>query len=314
MPKINRIVFMGTPDFAVASLKAIIEAKYNVVGVITAPDKPAGRGQKLKKSEVKIYAENKGLNILQPTNLKNEDFLQNLKALNADLNVVVAFRMLPISVWNMPPLGSINLHGSLLPDYRGAAPIHWAVINGEKHTGVSTFFLKHQIDTGNIIAQAKTPITENETTGDVYNRLMNLGAELLVDTLQKIDTDSYTEISQDLSKNNKHAPKIFKEDCLINWNDAAQNIHNKIRGLNPFPTAFTYLNGKVIKIQSSLQSHVNFTLEPGVTKIEDKKLFVGTGTTPLEITELQMEGKQRSKATDFINAYKEELKNKFTFE
>lgn len=311
MHKINRIVFMGTPDFAVASLKAILNAGYNVVGVITAPDKPAGRGRKLKESEVKVLAKEKGLNILQPTNLKNEVFLKELKALNADLNVVVAFRMLPEAVWNMPPLGSINLHGSLLPNYRGAAPIHWAVINGEKETGVSTFFLKHQIDTGNIIAQAKTPIGKNETTGEIYNRLMNLGAGLLVQTLKEIDEGTFIEIPQDLSKESKHAPKIFKEDCLINWNDTAQNIHNKIRGLNPFPTAFTYLNGKVIKIHGSLLTEVNFKLKPRESKVENKKLFIGTGTTPIEITVLQMEGKQKSRAIDFINAYKEELEQNF---
>lgn len=311
MPKINRIVFMGTPDFAVASLKAILKAGYNVVGVITAPDKPAGRGRKLKESEVKVFAKEKGLNILQPTNLKSEEFLSQIKALNADLNVVVAFRMLPEAVWNMPPLGSINLHGSLLPNYRGAAPIHWAVINGEKETGVSTFFLKHQIDTGNIIAQAKTPIGKNETTGEVYNKLMNLGADLLVQTLKKIDEDTFIEMPQDLSKESKHAPKIFKEDCLINWNDTAQNIHNKIRGLNPFPTAFTYLNGKVIKIHGSLLNEVDFKLNPRESEVENKKLFVGTGTVPLEITILQMEGKQKSKAIDFINAYKEELEQNF---
>ncbi len=225
--------------------------------------------------------------------------------------MVVAFRMLPEVVWNMPPLGSINLHGSLLPNYRGAAPIHWAVINGEKETGVSTFFLKHQIDTGNIIAQAKTPISENETTGEVYNKLMNLGANLLVQTLKEIDEDTFIEIPQDLSRESKHAPKIFKEDCLINWNDTAQNIHNKIRGLNPFPTAFTYLNGKVIKIHNSLLNEVNFKLKPGESKVESKKLFVGTGTTPIEITALQMEGKQKSNAIDFINAYKEELEQDF---
>lgn len=311
MPKINRVVFMGTPNFAVASLKAIIEAKYNVVGVITAPDKLAGRGRKLQESEVKLFAKEKGLNILQPTNLKSENFLKELKELNADLNIVVAFRMLPEAVWNMPPLGSINLHGSLLPNYRGAAPIHWAVINGETETGVSTFFLKHQIDTGNIIAQTKTPISKNETTGEVYEKLKHIGANLLVDTLQQIENDSYTEIPQDLSKQTKHAPKIFKENCLINWEKPAQEIHNLIRGLHPFPTAFTYLNGKIVKIHSSILNNVAFALNPAEIKIENKKLYIGTTTNPIEIIQLQMEGKQRSNASDFINAYKEELENNF---
>lgn len=296
---------MGTPDFAVASLRAIVEAGYNIVGVITAPDKPAGRGQQLKKSAVKEYAESQNLNILQPPNLKNEDFLKELKALKADLNVVVAFRMLPEAVWNMPPLGSINVHGSLLPNYRGAAPIHWAVINGEKETGVSTFFLKHQIDTGNIIAQAKTPIGEDDTTGEVYHRLMHLGAELLLKTLQEVDNGTYTETPQDLSKESKHAPKIFKEDCLINWNKSAQDIHNLVRGLNPFPTAYTTLQGKIVKIFTTKLSSANFQLKSGEIKVADKKLFVGTGTTPIEIIGLQMAGRKRGSALDFINAYRD---------
>ncbi|MCB9226327.1 MAG: methionyl-tRNA formyltransferase [Chitinophagales bacterium] len=302
---------MGTPDFAVASLEAILNAGYNVVGVITAPDKPAGRGRKLKESEVKVFAKEKGLNILQPTNLKNEEFLKELEALNADLNVVVAFRMLPEVVWSMPPLGSINLHGSLLPNYRGAAPIHWAVINGEKETGVSTFFLKHQIDTGNIIAQTKTPINENDTTGEVYYRLMNIGAKLLVETLNQINDNTYTEIPQDLSKESKHAPKIFKEDCLIDWKKSAEEVHNLVRGLNPFPTAFTYLNGKIVKIHTTKLYKENLNLKPGKATIVNKKLLVGTGTLPIEIIGLQMEGKKRSTALDFINAYKEELENNF---
>lgn len=296
---------MGTPDFAVASLKAMVEAGYNVVGVITAPDKPAGRGMQLKKSEVKEYAESKNLTILQPTNLKNEDFLNELKALNADLQVVVAFRMLPVVVWNMPPLGSINIHGSLLPNYRGAAPIHWAVINGEKETGVSSFFLKHEIDTGNIIGQAKTWIKPDETTGEVYYRLMHLGAELLLKTLSDIENGTYLEIPQDLSKETKHAPKIFKEDCKINWNKSALAIHNLIRGLNPAPTAFTELNHKVVKVHTSKIYEGPSQLTPGALLVLDKKLLVGTATTPLEIIGLQMEGKKRGSALDFINAYKE---------
>lgn len=303
---------MGTPDFAVASLKAIVEAGYHVVSVVTAPDRPAGRGQKLKKSEVKIYAETQNLNILQPTNLKNEDFLKELKALSADLQVVVAFRMLPEAVWNMPPLGTINLHGSLLPNYRGAAPIHWAVINGEKETGVSTFFLKHQIDTGNIIEQASVAIGSNDTTGEVYFALMNLGAQLLLKTLKAIDEDNYKEIPQDLSKEAKHAPKIFKEHCLIDWNNSAQDIHNLIRGLNPFPTAFTTILGKGVKIHTTKMSANELQLEPGVSLIIEKKLFIGTATTPLEIIGIQMEGKKRSTALDVLNAYKELLVgNKF---
>jgi methionyl-tRNA formyltransferase len=298
---------MGTPDFAVASLKAVVEAGYNVVGVITAPDKPSGRGQQLKKSEVKAYAETQNLNILQPTNLKNESFLKELKALKSDLQVVVAFRMLPVVVWEMPTLGSINLHGSLLPNYRGAAPIHWAVINGEKETGVSTFFLRQQIDTGNIIEQASVAIGANDTTGEVYHALMNLGAKLLIKTLKAIDEDNYTEIEQDLSKETKHAPKIFKEDCLIDWNKPAQDIHNLVRGLNPFPTAFTTITGKIVKLHTTKLSVTELQLEAGTPSIFEKRLFVGTATVALEIIGLQMEGKKRSSALDFINAYQELL-------
>lgn len=294
---------MGTPDFAVASLRAMVEAGYNIVGVITAPDRPAGRGQKLKESDVKVYAKSQNLHILQPTNLKNEDFLEELRALKADLQVIVAFRMLPEVVWNMPPLGSINVHGSLLPNYRGAAPIHWAVINGEQETGVSTFFLKHQIDTGNIIGQAKTPIGPDETTGEIYHRLMHLGADLLLNTLEQIDKETYEEVPQDLSQEAKHAPKIFKEHCRIDWSTSAQEIHNLVRGLNPFPTAFTELNGKNVKIHTSKLSELQENLKPGEIKVADKKLLVGTGTTTIQIIGIQMEGKKRSSATDFINAY-----------
>lgn len=305
MKKLNRIVFMGTPDFAVASLKALVEAGYNIVGVITAPDKPAGRGQQVKKSDVKLYAETQNLKILQPEKLKNEEFLTELKALNADLNIVVAFRMLPVVVWDMPKMGSINVHGSLLPNYRGAAPIHWAVINGEKKTGVSTFFLKHEIDTGNIIGQASTPIGEDETTGEIYYRLMHLGAELLLKTLNEIESGSIVEIPQDLSLEAKHAPKIFKDDCKIAWNKSAQEIHNLVRGLNPFPTAFTILDGKNVKVHTTRVSKETIRLHPGKIQVMDKKLLVGTGTGPLEIIGLQMEGKKRSTALDFINAYQD---------
>lgn len=311
MNRLNRIIFMGTPEFAVASLKAMVEAGYNIVGVITAPDRPAGRGRKLKESDVKTYAKSQNLHILQPKNLKNEEFLEELRALKADLQVIVAFRMLPVVVWDMPPLGSINVHGSLLPNYRGAAPIHWAVINGEEETGVSTFFLKHQIDTGNIIGQARTAIGPNETTGEVYYKLMNLGAELLLETLDKIDKDEYTEIPQDLSVESKHAPKIFKEHCLIDWNKKAENIHNLIRGLNPFPTAFTHLKDKIVKIHTSKVSESDLCLKPGEIGIEDKKLFVGTASQALQIIGLQMEGKKRSTALDFMNAYQEDMKDEF---
>jgi methionyl-tRNA formyltransferase len=262
---------MGTPEFAVASLRAIVEAGYKVVGVVTAPDKPAGRGRKLKESDVKVYAKSQNLQILQPTNLKNEDFLEKLRALRADLQVIVAFRMLPVVVWDMPPLGSINVHGSLLPNYRGAAPIHWAVINGEKETGVSTFFLKQEIDTGNIIGQAKTDIEPDNTTGEIYYKLMHLGAKLLLETLENIEKEDYKEIPQELSL-----------------------------------TAYTALHGKVIKIHSSKLIDSEQTLKPGEITIANKQLLVGTGSQPIQLIGLQMEGKQRSSANDFINAYLQE--------
>nr|MBP9602374.1 methionyl-tRNA formyltransferase [Lutibacter sp.] len=228
-----RIVFMGTPDFAVATLDAVVNAKFNVVGVITAPDKPAGRGRKLQQSAVKTYAQEKGLTILQPTNLKNEDFIEELKALNANLQIVVAFRMLPNIVWLMPEFGTFNLHASLLPNYRGAAPINWAIINGDTKTGVSTFFIDEKIDTGNIILQEETPIAENETVGELHDRLMNIGSELVVKTVRLIEQGAVKTIKQPEIEENP-APKIFTETCKIDWNNSVENIFNLIRGLNPY--------------------------------------------------------------------------------
>src|SRR3569833_2301463 len=237
-----RIVFMGTPEFAVASLEALIEAGCNIVGVLTAPDKPAGRGQKVSESAVKQYANAHNIKVLQPEKLKNEQFLSDLRALNADLQVVVAFRMLPEIVWNMPPKGTINLHASLLPQYRGAAPINWVLINGEKESGVTTFFLKHDIDTGDILFTEKVTLTGKETAGELHDRLMAKGAGLLVKTVKAIESGRYTESPQEqLTEGVKlrHAPKIFKDDCKIDWTQPAQNIYNLIRGLSPYPTAFT---------------------------------------------------------------------------
>ena len=220
---------MGTPEFAVPCLAKLLEADYNIVGVITAPDRPAGRGKKIRMSAVKEFALSKDLNILQPTNLKNKDFQEELKALNADIQVVVAFRMLPEAVWNMPPMGSINLHASLLPQYRGAAPINWAIINGEKETGVSTFFLQHEIDTGEIIFQEKVQIAENDYLDVVYEKLMNVGADLIVKTVNAVNKNDYPQIVQDHITKIKHAPKIFKETCEIDWSEDVVDIYNKIR-------------------------------------------------------------------------------------
>ncbi|MFB0923755.1 MAG: methionyl-tRNA formyltransferase, partial [Vicingaceae bacterium] len=231
MSKDLRIVYMGTPGFAVDSLKILVENNYNIVGVITAPDKPAGRGQKIMQSAVKKYADSNDLKTLQPTNLKSEDFLSELKALNANLQIVVAFRMLPELVWNMPEMGTFNLHASLLPQYRGAAPINWAIINGEKETGVSTFFLQHKIDTGDIIAQEKTPIGENETAGELHDKLMGIGSSLVLKTVQDIENENINSQAQNENQELKEAFKIFKPFCKIDWSKPMNEIHNHVRGL-----------------------------------------------------------------------------------
>src|SRR6195952_1386035 len=242
-----RIIFMGTPEFAVASLDALVKAGFNIVAVITAADKPSGRRMQLNESAVKKYAVAHNLKVLTPEKLKAPAFLEELQSLKADLQVVVAFRMLPELVWNMPPLGTINLHGSLLPQYRGAAPINWAVINGEKETGVTTFKLKHEIDTGDILMQKSFPIGENETAGEVHDRMMEIGAKVLVETVEALFNNSITEQAQSdirhpTSNILKHAPKIFTETCQIDWSKTTEEVHNLIRGLAPYPTAFTLLD------------------------------------------------------------------------
>src|SRR3569833_1189125 len=257
-----RIVFMGTPEFAVASLEALIEAGCNIVGVLTAPDKPAGRGQKVSESAVKQYANAHNIKVLQPEKLKNEQFLSDIRAINDDQQVVVAFRMQPEIVWNMPPKGTINQHASLLPQYRGAAPINWVLINGEKESGVTTFFLKHDIDTGDILFTEKITLSGRETAGELHDRLMNKGAGLLVKTVKGVESGRYNEHPQSALAEGvelKHAPKIFKEDCLIDWNQSAESIYNKIRGLSPSPAAYTLLNDKVLKIYRAEFEYI----EPG---------------------------------------------------
>ncbi len=308
-----RIVFMGTPEFAVESLKAIVENNYNVVGVITVPDKPAGRGQKIKTSPVKDYAVSQNIKVLQPEKLKNEDFLQELKSLNADLQVIVAFRMLPEVVWDMPSMGSFNLHGSLLPQYRGAAPINWAVINGDKETGVTTFFLQHEIDTGNIIGQKRMPILEEDNAGSVHDKMMVLGAELVLETLEKICNKEVETKSQedffDKEADLNPAPKIFKEDCKIEWSQSIENIHNKIRGLSPYPAAWTEIkdpNGKILSVKiykTSIWSGDKKT--KGTIETEGKNTIVFHGETgALQIHTLQLAGKKRMEAAAFLNGYK----------
>lgn len=303
-----RIVFMGTPDFAVASLAALVDAGCNIVGVITAPDKPAGRGMKLTESAVKKYAIEKGLFILQPEKLKNPDFITSLRALQADLQVVVAFRMLPEIVWSMPPNGTINLHGSLLPHYRGAAPIHWAVINGEKETGVTTFKLQHEIDTGDILLQKSFAIGPDETTGEVHDRMKEIGATVLVETVKGISENSLIETKQIVLENEaelKHAPKLFTEDCQINWDQSVDTIHNFIRGLTPFPGALSKLDNKILKIYLSKKEIVSTNDTPG-TVLSDGKNYLKIAALDgyIHVLDLQLEGKKRMLIEDFLRGYR----------
>lgn len=305
-----RIVFMGTPEFAVASLDILVKNKYNIVGVITVPDKPAGRGQQLQQSAVKKYAIENGLNILQPEKLKAEEFLNELRALNADLQIVVAFRMLPEIVWSMPSLGTFNLHGSLLPQYRGAAPINWAVMNGETETGVSTFFLQHQIDTGKIIFREKTPIGENENAGDIHDRLMDIGANLVLKTVQAIEQNNYPQIDQAeliaQGEKEKHAPKIFKEDCKINWQRSVSEIHDHIRGLSPYPTAYTELispEGKSQSVKIFRTEKENKEHSDPIGSIHtDSKTYIKVAVKNgfIDILDLQLAGKKRLMNTEFL--------------
>jgi len=296
-----KIVFMGTPDFAVASLDALVQAKFDVVAVVTAPDKPAGRGQKINESAVKKYAVEKSIPVLQPEKLKNPEFLAALKSYQADLQVVVAFRMLPEVVWNMPSKGTINLHGSLLPQYRGAAPINHAIINGEKESGVTTFFLTHEIDTGDIILSDRTPIGDDETAGELHDKLMVIGANLLVKTVTAISNGDFTEQPQPQSDELKHAPKIFKEDCKIDWNNSSAMIHNLIRGLSPYPTAFTLLNDKTLKIFKAEPEEK----EPGIAAggfLTDGKTYLKFATKDgfIKLLDIQFEGKKRMLIEDFL--------------
>ena len=305
-----RVVFMGTPEFAVASLDKLIQAGCNIVGVITAPDRPGGRGMELQQSAIKKYAVEKGLHILQPEKLKNPGFLEELKALNADVQIVVAFRMLPELVWNMPPMGTINLHGSLLPQYRGAAPINWAIINGEKETGVTTFKLKHEIDTGDILMQESFAIGENETAGEVHDKMKEIGAGVLLQTIRGIADDSLNEKPQ-LSTINlqpstlNHAPKIFTETCTIDWNKSLEEVYNLIRGLSPYPTAFTFLAGKKLKIYEVDKVPALPAIPPGEFET-DKKIFLqfACNNGYISIKELQLEGKKKMNVADFLRGYK----------
>lgn len=309
-----RIVFMGTPDFAVASLQALLQAGCNIVGVVTAPDKPAGRGMQIQQSAVKQYAEANGLKILQPEKLKSPEFISTLQALQADLQIVVAFRMLPEIVWNHPPMGTINLHGSLLPQYRGAAPINWAIINGEKETGVTTFQLQHAIDTGNILLQQSMPIFPNETAGELHDRMKVIGAELLVKTIHDLAAGTLKAQPQSqivlTDKPLQHAPKIFTETCQINWNTSVEKIHNLIRGLSPHPGAFTYLQEKKLKLFRSSYELTMHHYAPG-SYVSDGKTFLKIAALNgwIAVNDLQLEGKKRMDVTTFLRGYHHLLPN-----
>jgi methionyl-tRNA formyltransferase len=296
-----RIIFLGTPEFARASLEALVEAGCNIVGVITAPDKPAGRGMKLTQSAVKEYAVSKGLHVLQPEKLKNPVFLEELRALKADLQLVVAFRMLPELVWNMPPMGTVNLHGSLLPDYRGAAPINWAIINGEKFTGVTTFKLVHEIDTGNILLQEKMPIGDSETAGELHDRMKLVGASLLLETVKQLAEGQLKEIPQSsINAEPKHAPKIFTDTCRIDWTKDADSIYNLIRGLSPYPAAFTMLQDKLFKIYESEKLIVSHKEIPGTFGIEGGRLKFACANGYIYPKIVQAEGKKKMACDDFV--------------
>jgi methionyl-tRNA formyltransferase len=307
MNKDFKIVFMGTPDFAVASLDILVQNGFNIVGVVTAPDKPAGRGLQLQESAVKRYAVSKGLKVLQPEKLKNPAFLEELKALNADLQVVVAFRMLPELVWNMPPQGTINVHASLLPNYRGAAPINWAVINGEKESGVTTFKLQHEIDTGDVLFSERVPIREDETAGELHDVLMQTGATLLLKTVTAIAENQVTPIPQaNIPLDEiKHAPKIFKETCQIKWDQPLDAIYNLVRGLSPYPTAWTTFQGKTLKIFKAHKEHTTPAVAPGEF-VTDQKTFIKIAAPDgyLSLDEIQLEGKKKMDITSFLRGYR----------
>ncbi|EON79188.1 Methionyl-tRNA formyltransferase [Lunatimonas lonarensis] len=302
MNKNLRIIYMGTPEFAVPALELLVKEGWNVVAVISAPDKPQGRGKKMGSSPVKVAADALGIPVLQPTNLKSPLFQEQLKSYQADLQVVVAFRMLPESVWSMPPQGTFNLHASLLPNYRGAAPINWVLINGEKETGVTTFFLKHAIDTGNIIHQEKEPIYEDDDAGKLYERLMRKGAELVLKTVEDIASGTVVPQAQDDTQVKHHAPKIFKETCKIDWNRSAVEIHNLIRGLSPYPAAWTEVNGKSCKLTGSKPINADKKdLIPGMYATDNKSfLHFQTGDGMLAITSLQAEGKRRMEIEEYL--------------
>lgn len=302
-----RIIYMGTPEFAVPSLDILLEHGYDVVAVVTAPDKPGGR-LGIQESAVKKFALSRNLTVLQPEKLKNPDFIETLRALRADLQIVVAFRMLPEIVWNMPPMGTMNLHGSLLPKYRGAAPINWAVINGEQETGLTTFLLQHEIDTGDLLMQEKVSIGPDETAGELHDRMMLIGAKLVLKSVQELENGRINTFPQNDSEAT-HAPKIFQDTCRIPLEKSTQEVHNHIRGLSPYPGAWTTYDNKTVKVlRSAIVSQLPapmVTLEPGAWYVDGKnQLLIRTGDGCISILELQMEGKKRMAIKDFLNGFK----------
>ena len=303
-----RIVFLGTPDFAVASLKRLLDAGKNIVAVVTAPDRPAGRGQKLKAPAVKVYAEKHQIPVLQPSKLKAADFLETLRSYHADLQIVVAFRMLPEVVWNMPRLGTVNLHGSLLPQYRGAAPIHHAVMQGETETGVSTFLLQHEIDTGHVLLQERVPIGPDTTTGELHDVLMRVGARVLLQTVESIEQGNIQAIPQDRLSTGplKEAPKLNKEGTRIDWSKPLDQVYNFIHGLSPYPCAFTTLEGvplKIYRVEKEAKSPM--TVEPG-TVLSDGKSYLKFATPQgfILVKQAQLEGKKAMLIEDFLRGYR----------
>lgn len=303
-----RIIFMGTPDFAVASLDALVQSGENIVAVITAPDKPAGRGQKLHQSAVKVYAEAHHIPVLQPIKLKDPDFLEELRSYQADLQVVVAFRMLPEAVWNMPPYGTINVHASLLPQYRGAAPINHAIINGEQVSGVSTFLLQHEIDTGNILLSEEVSIAPDDNAGILHDKLMHTGAALLLKTVTGLKDNTLTPTPQSRlvpEHELKHAPKIFKENCQIDWKQDIDTIYNLIRGLSPYPAAFTNLNDKVLKLYAVTKEYTSPDIIQGDYKTDGKTYLKFAGNNGyISVMQLQIEGKKKMEIIDFLRGYR----------
>ena len=303
-----RIVFMGTPDFAVAILDKLVKNDCNIVGVITAPDKPAGRGRKLHESAVKAYAMEHGLKIMQPTNLKDPNFITELQGLSPELQIVVAFRMLPKAVWNMPKLGTFNLHASLLPQYRGAAPINWAIINGEKETGVTTFFIDDKIDTGAILLQKKISISEEDTAGSLHDKLMHLGADLVLETIHKLESKAIAPSKQQEDKPLKEAYKLHKETCEIDWNQDIATIYNFIRGLSPYPTAWTTMyNGEdelFLKIYSAKKDLEQHQLKVGTIAFTKNELKVAVKGGYINLLEIQLPGKRKMTTKEVLNGLK----------